>query len=204
MQDYKPNSHRFKEEQKKAAAEEKKIEKVVSNGSAKVKKKSELRKFTSAFVAEDVSSVKSHVISDVIIPAAKKLIYDIVKDGIDMLLYGTTGGGSGTRTSGSKVSYSKMYDDPRDRRPSTSAAKSRFDFDDIIFGSRGEAEAVRAQMQEVIERYGFVTVADMYDMADLTQPYTSNKYGWINISTAEVERVRDGYVIKLPRAVPID
>lgn len=204
MQDYKPNSHRFKEEQKKKAAEEKerKIEKVVSNGSAKIKKKSELSKFTSAFISEDVSNVKSHVVSDVIIPAAKKLIYDIVKDGIDMLLYGTSGN-SGRSTVGSKVSYSKMYDDPRDRRSSTTS-KSRFDFDDLVFESRGVAEAVRAQMQEVIERYGFVTVADMYDMADVTQPYTSNKYGWINISSSEIVRIRDGYIIKLPKPAPID
>lgn len=204
MQDYKPNSHRFKEEQKKAAVEEKKIEKVVSGGAAKVKKKSELQKFTKAFISEDVSSVKSHVISDVIIPAAKKLIYDIVKDGIDMLLYGASGGGSTRNTTGSKVSYSKMYDDPRDRRGNQTSSKTRFDFDDIIFPSRGVAEAVLVQMQEVIDRYGFVTVADMYDMADITQPYTSNKYGWINVSTAEVSRVRDGYIIKLPRAVPLD
>lgn len=203
MQDYKPNSHRFKEEQRKAAAEEKKIEKVASGGTAKVKKKSELRKFANSFISEDVSSVKSHVVSDVIIPAAKKLVYDIVKDGIDMLLYGASGGSSGKTTTGSKVSYSKFYDDPRDRR-STSTTKTRFDFDDIVFDSRGVAEAVLAQMQEVIDRYGFVTVADMYDMADLTQPYTSNKYGWINVNSAEVVRIREGYIIKLPKAAPID
>jgi hypothetical protein len=44
----------------------------------------------------------------------------------------------------------------------------------------------------------------MYDMADLTAPFTGNKYGWTDIRGASVERVYDGYIIKLPRAMPIE
>jgi hypothetical protein len=50
-----------------------------------------------------------------------------------------------------------------------------------------------------------VTVADMYDMADSTAPYTSNRYGWTSLRTAEVKRVQGGYyIIDLPKAAPID
>ena len=49
-----------------------------------------------------------------------------------------------------------------------------------------------------------VTVADMYDMADVPAPFTSSKYGWTNISRAETKRVRDGYILELPKAMPID
>ena len=74
----------------------------------------------------------------------------------------------------------------------------------MIFESRGEAEAALSKMDEVIDVYGTVSVADLYDMCDLTAPYTSNRYGWSNIQTAEVARLRDGgYVLKLPRALPI-
>ena len=59
-------------------------------------------------------------------------------------------------------------------------------------------------MVDLIDTYGFVTVADMYDMAGLQAPYTSNKYGWTNIRTAETVRGRDGYMLKLPKAMPID
>ena len=59
-------------------------------------------------------------------------------------------------------------------------------------------------MVEIIDNYGFVTVADMYDMVDLTAPYTAAKYGWTNIRTAEVIRGRDGYMLKLPKAMPVD
>lgn len=204
MNDYTPNSHRYKEEKKAAANEEKKIEKVV-HGTAKTKKKSEISKLADVFISEDVSNVKSYVLMDVLVPAIKKAISDIVTNGIDMILYGE----SGRRRSGgstSRVSYRNYYDQRSDdRRPEDRATtRSRFDFDEIVFQSRGEAEAVRDQMDDLIDRYGVVTVADMYDMADLTQPYTSNRYGWTNIRSATVERVRDGYVIRLPKAKPID
>ena len=198
VDNYTPNSHRFKEEQKQAA-EKKEIKKVIS-GTAKPKT-NEFRKFTNIFISEDVKNVKEYILMDVLVPTIKKTILGA----IDMILNGGSSSYSG-RSSTSKVSYRKYYDDPRDdRRSSNATVRTRFDYDDISFPSRGEAEAVREEMNNVIERYGFVTVADMYDMAGLSQPFTSNKYGWTNIRSAEVVRVGGGeYVIKLPKALPID
>lgn len=202
MAEYLPASHKYREEQQKAASE-KKIEKVVK-GSVSTKKRSELRKISDVFISEDAQNVKSYIVMDVLIPAAKKAISDVVTNGIDMILYGSTGH-SKKKSGTSKVSYRSYYDDPRDDRRSGSASvRTRFDYDDIVFESRGEAEAVLTEMEHVIERYGFVTVADMYDMAELSQPYTSNKYGWMNLRNAEVVRDRQGYIIKLPKALPID
>ena len=48
MEEYKPNSHKSKEEQQ-TAPPEKKVEKVVS-GSVKSRKKSEIQKFANVFV----------------------------------------------------------------------------------------------------------------------------------------------------------
>lgn len=194
---FKPNSHRYKEEQKNASSE-RKIEKVVS-GNVKTKKKSETSKLRDVFIAEDVSNVKSYIFMDVLVPAIKNAIVDIVTDGVNMI-FGTKG--KTKAYSSNYVSYrdySRRDDRVRNVRPS-----NRFNYDDLIFESRGEAEAVRDQMDAMIERYGFVTIADMYDMADLSAPYTSNKYGWTNLRNADVVRVREGYIIKLPRALPID
>ena len=200
----KPNSHKYKEEQKAAKKEEKQVSKVVS-GSVKTKKKGAAGKMADVFISEDVSNVKNYIFMDVLVPAIKKAISDIVRDGIDMILYGESGR-SKRSSSSSKVSYSTYYDsDRRDSRARTSnSGKVRFDFEDIVFETRKDAEDVREQMEELIEHYGTVSVADMYDMAGLTAPYTSNKYGWMNIRTAEPIRVRDGYILKLPRPMPID
>lgn len=203
MADYQPNSHKSKELAATAKTEERRVQKVVS-GKAKTKKNG-ARKLTDIFISEDAGNVKSYIFMDVLVPAIKKAISDIVTDGIDMILYGGSGGGKKSKSS-SRVSYRSYYDDRRDDRRDRDRFESRgrFDYDDIVFESRGEAELVREQMVELIERYGFVTVADMYDMADLTAPYTANKYGWTNIRNAEAVRVRDGYILKLPKAMPID
>ena len=199
MDDYKPNSYKYKEQQK-ALASDKKIEKVVK-GTVKTRKRNGVTKLKDVFVNEDTKNVKSYIFRDVFVPAIKKLLYDIVNDGASMLLFGNTSTGR-KKTIGSNVSYRQFYDTKVEDRRSVSS--SRFDYDDLIFESRGEAEAALSKMGEVIDVYGTVSVADLYDMCDLTAPYTSNRYGWSNIQTAEVARLRDGgYVLKLPRALPI-
>ena len=201
--EYKPNSYRSKAEQAETPEDKKRVEKVVT-GNVKTKKKNEISKFASIFVSEDIQNVKTYVFSDVLVPAIKKAISDVITNGIDMLLYGGTGKGSRGSAS-SKVSYRSFYDKRDDSRSvGRVSAGSRFDFDDLIFESRGDAEMVRDQLDEMIDRYGVATVADYYDAANITAPYTSNKYGWTNIRNAEVQRVRDGYVLRLPRAMPID
>ena len=59
-------------------------------------------------------------------------------------------------------------------------------------------------MDDILEKYGMVSVADLYDLVGVTGNYTDNKYGWTNLSNAEIVRVRDGYQIKLPRARVLD
>ena len=59
-------------------------------------------------------------------------------------------------------------------------------------------------MDELIETYGIVSVADLYDLVGKSCNYTDNKYGWTNIRNAEPVRVRDGYLLKMPKAGPID
>lgn len=198
MKEYQSNSHKSKVD---GEAKEKRVKKVV-NGNVKTKS-NEKRKLLNTFISEDASNVKSYVLIDVLIPAVKKAISDIVTDGIDMILYGETGGSK--RKSGNKISYRSYYDDKQEGRHERKPRYGgRFDYDDLVFDSRAECEAVREQMVDVIDSYGFVTVADMYDMADIPAPYTSSKYGWTNIRTAETIRVKDGYVLKLPKAMPID
>lgn len=203
MREYQPNSHKSKEEAKTSEivpSEKKKVQKVVSG---KVKTKSnEKRKLASMFISEDATNVKSYIIFDVLVPTIKKTVFDVVTDSLDMILNGGTSGKK--HKSGNKISYRSYYDDKREERDGGYRARNRFDYDDLIFDSRSECEAVREQMVDLIDAYGFVTVADMYDMADIPAPYTSNKYGWTNIRTAETVRVRDGYVLKLPKAMPID
>jgi hypothetical protein len=181
----------------------KKVEKIVS-GTVKSKKKNDIRKFADIFVSEDFGNVKSYILLDVLVPAIKKAVLDIVTNGVDMLLYGETGHTKRNSTA-SKVSYRSYYDKENDRRNYASIrTKSGYNYDDIILDSRGEAEDVLSRMDELISAYGLVSVADLYDLVGVTGNYTDNKYGWTDIRSVSVIRVRDGYMLKLPKALPLN
>lgn len=209
LTEYKSNSHKSRAEKTaNKDISEKNITKVV-RGNAKTKENT-ARKFAGMFVSEDASNVKSYIMMDVLVPAIKKAVSDIVIDGIGMILYGKAKGDNRSRSN--IISYRSCYDDRdyergsrgRHDRDREENQNGRFDYEDIVFETRGDAEAVREQMLDTLDRYGMVTVADVYDLSGLTAPYTASKYGWFNIRTSEVTRVRDGYILKLPKAMPID
>lgn len=202
--DYTPNSHKFKSEQQAAPVEKKKVDKVIT-GTA-TRKPDAARKFTSLFAPGDMSSIKEYLIMDVIVPATKKMISEIVRNGIDMLMYGESGRGKTYTGSSDKVSYRSYYGS-NDNRNNNSGTKVRsvFDYDNVVIPTRQEAEEVIRRMDEIVEVYGMVSVADLYDLCGVTDHnYMNAKYGWMNIRTAEAVRVANGYILKLPRAMPLD
>lgn len=199
------NSHKARSEKKEKELQtqpEKRVEKVIK-GKAKVKK-NEMRKLTDVFISEDVSNVKNYIFMDVIVPAVKKAIYDLVVGTLDMSLYGGRGGG-GKRPTADKVSYRDYNSVSRrdERTYNSNRTASGYSYDDIVVDTRGEAETVLMRMDEIMEEYESVRVADLYDLVGVTGNYTDNNYGWTNIRNAEVIKVRDGYKIKMPRAIPL-
>lgn len=202
MEEFKSNSHKSKEGQSTESIPEKKVEKVVS-GVVRSKKKGEIQKFADVFISEDAQNVKSYILMEVLVPAIKKAISDIVTNGIDMVLYGETGR-SGKRGASSKVSYRSYYENNNRREANPNRVRNSYDYDDIIFDNRGEAERVLSSMDDVISTYGVVSVNDYYDLCGLDGNYTGQKYGWTDIRNAQVMHIRDGYVIKLPKALPIN
>lgn len=211
MENYKPNSHKYKAEQKEKAdtEEKKKIEKVVTGG-VKVRKKSPARKFTDIFVSDDVSNVKSYILMDVVVPTVKKLIFDTIRDGAEMLIYGearrSDRNGNRYRT-GNYVSYDRFSDRySRDYRPSDSrrSRETRISPFNYVLESRTDAENVLMDLRGVIDTYGVAKISDLTEMLDITGEYTDNRYGWTNLDNARVSRDREGWILDLPKAKPID
>lgn len=186
--------------------QEKEIKQVV-NSPAKTRKKSEARKFADSFIAEDAGNVGSYILKDVLIPSAKKLIADITKNAIDMFLYGDTD--RPKKRSGSRISYRDYYDDRdrdrRDDRRSSSRSRSSLEYDEIVLDTRGEAELVLDELDRIIARYQFASVADLYEIAGIdNNNYTLHRYGWSSLRSATIKRIRDGYLLVMPKAMPID
>ena len=203
MAEYTNNSFKAKEE-KKDKKERTEKQAVVSK-TPKTRKKSEIQKAAGLFISEDASTVKEHLIQDVVIPTAKDLIVNVITDAVNIIFWGSTRRKSG---SGTRIGYASRFDevrDPRDRDRDRRRDRTAIEYDDIIFDNRGDAEAVLANMDACLEQYGTVTVLDLFDFAGVTtHNYMADRYGWKNLSNAEVRRIRDGFIIDLPRAFPID
>lgn len=203
IKEYKPNSHKSKAEAK--AAEEKR-EKIAAVAKAKVVTKKK-NKLLSSFISDDAVSIKDYIVDEFLIPLVQKTICDIFEEIPKTIFYGKSGR---RRSSNSdRVSYTKYSSrrdrdrDYRDRDRDSYRRTDIFDSTDIVFDSRGEAEKVLAVMDEIMQEYEIVRVADLYDLAGVSCDFPANDYGWTNIRNARVVHVRDGWVIEMPRAVSI-
>lgn len=177
--------------------------KIVAKANGTLKKKSEVGKFANVFLAGDIASAKSYIIEDVLIPTIKKAVSEVVRNGIDILLYGEAGRNNSSRTNASKVSYTNYYNSSNSSRSNYGGSSNNYSYDDIIFPSRGDAELVLDGLNDIIQQYGFASIADLYELANITTgKYTDNNYGWCEILTVSPARVPEGYILRLPRVVP--
>lgn len=75
---------------------------------------------------------------------------------------------------------------------------------ELIFKSRKEALETLETLNDLIEQYGFVTRADLYELAGITGNFTDNKYGWINLYDAHIKLTKYGYSLRLPQVKVIN
>lgn len=187
----------------------------IVEGRVIVRKKSPFSKLRTLFSAEDAQSVGSYVMYEVMVPALKNLINDMVSNGIERALWGEISVRSSRRESGGgpKTNYRSAYqgnsrterhtrNEPR--RELSQRSRSEFDFRDIILDSRGEAEDVILGLSERLDRYDMVKVADLYQMCNITPEFTDENWGWFDLEGAKIVPDRSGYRLRMPRPEPLD
>lgn len=193
----------------KVKVEKKKVERL-TKGRVVKRKKSLGKKFAESFVGEEVGSVSDYIVNDILIPAAKNTILDMVagvtgifKDGIETMFFGSASprrtGYNGRPT---VINYSGISTGRERSRPSIN--RTTHSVDDIVLASKGEAEEVLSALVDLTIDYGMASVADLYDMVGVNGSFTDHKYGWTDLSNASTSRVRDGYLLNLPRVHVLD
>ena len=205
---YPSNSHKSKANAE-ASSVEKKVDKPITSQASR-KKKGAARKFTDTFLAEDAHNVGEFVLTDVIIPLFKDLCFNALSTAASIVLFGERGM-STRRPTADRYSYGgnrgyTNYNRASERRdrPQPIRPRNTYSYDDICLATRGEADAVLYRMDELIDQYGQVSIGDLYDLVDITGSFTDYKYGWTDLRTADAVRTRDGYLLKLPRAIALD
>lgn len=176
-----------------------------------IKKKSFTRSIAEALVGDTTENVSGYILHDVLIPAAKNTIQEMVQSGIEMLLFGERRSKSRDRDRGStKISYGSYYRDREDSRRERPRARSRdkFDLSEIYFRDGRDADDVLRNLCDALEEYEQVTVADYFDFAGIEgASWAHQKYGWDDnndLRDARCTHTRNGWQILLPDPTPLD
>lgn len=172
------------------------------------KKRSLSQRFADAFLGENITDVKHYILSVAVIPTAKRMICDLLRDIPQLIFFKTTYSGGYYQNqpwnNPNQMPYNKislgniqpktnMYGQPTQQT-------QNYMFDDIILSSYAEAEAMRDQMLDRIDLYGYVTVAEVNGMMRVPSANATDwNYGWRNLSSCEIRQVRGGWMLMLPR-----
>ena len=174
---------------------------AVAQGTKVSKSKSKARQIAEIFVGGDLKETAEHVRDDVAIPALKNFLYDSLSEGLQRILWGETRNDRRRNsTHRDYVGYSRRA---REQRPTqqASARHSRVaqGFDDVVLATRTEAESVLSRMYDLIENYNMVTVAEFYSLVGISAEFTDENWGWRDLRSANIQHIRDGFRINLPK-----
>jgi hypothetical protein len=169
----------------KGGSSDKKLKRITS-GEVRTRKRSVRKQFQEAFVVGDMRTATEYMLFEVALPSMRDAVVDSLIGGIERLF---TGDGrrrsAGPSPSGSApyVNYGKCSDEGRGllaspKRGMSSQGRARHNFSEIVLSTRAEAEEVIDQMFEVIERWGEVSVADLYELLGVAADHTDQKWGW--------------------------
>jgi hypothetical protein len=208
--DYQGNSKKQKEEAKdNQDAPKKDLEKVVS-GEVIQRPQSLGAKFKNVFFGGDISSARTYVISEVLLPAIRNLVVESISKGADRLIYGENAHRRRSPTGyTSRVQYNNpIYragggplpgrTGPPNQNPTERWMSGNKTFDDIIVGSKEDADMLVENLINVVDMYEVVSVAYHYELSGLPSSPIDNKWGWTNLASIDVRQVREGWRIGFP------
>lgn len=195
------NSKKSRETPEASEAAPPKDIKQLVDSEVKLKEKGLGHKFKRVFFGGEFKSAARYIVGDVLLPAARNAVVDATTKGIERMVYGEEPRRSPRGPHGfGHVQYNRpgsvMVPDqpPRNFQPRTPARESKL----AIFGVRSEAEGVLDYMNEIVSQYGVVSVADMNVICGHPSAAVDNKWGWSNLTGANVRQTREGYVLEFP------
>lgn len=188
---------------KEVSQDTKKIDYTAPKGKVTLKK-SKMNSLGKSVIQGSITDAITLAFTELIIPAGRDLLFNVVTSVSQTLIYGESEPPS-TSNGVNRIPYSSISNYNRVGRPTSRVQKIRQRPEDgFIFERKSDADTIIEELREACDSFGVVTVQALYEICDKTAPYTANKYGWMNLDDARVERTRDGYVLKLPRSMPLD
>lgn len=216
MQDFPGNSQKAKarsETPTPPSAGRPKVERVTS-GQAEYRKPGLGRKFKETFIGGSARDAAEGMITDVIIPTVRDMIFEAVESGFHRLIYGDSGRGRRGAPPSSyanvgKFNYAGISRSAPTPQPNTGMisrrSRARHDFGEIIIDSRPEANEVIDSLFEILSQYGSVPVSTLYELTGIVSSHVDHTWGWTSLQGAKARRQGDGrFVLDLPEPQKLD
>lgn len=202
LENYPSNSVSAKAEKKEEPAVEKK-EAVVTQPAKKAKKKFG-KKIIDAFFPERTTDLKEYLVCDVVIPAVKAATWDLFTKGLNILLYDKTdgvrpGGGSSNFEQSNYLRYWTGTGSKAKAAQVARAVNKPYGCEDALLVSKNDCLKVLACLQQTIDEFGMVSVAEYNERVGFPTTTVDRNYGWFDIQRADWTETRDGFVLHMPK-----
>lgn len=202
---------------KQVEAERPKLSATIQGG-VSLKRKTPGQRFSETFLNNgDLKTVGGTIMSDVIVPAIKEMIFNGFRDALSMLLWGDVRQSRSSLKSGGGIvrdytSYNSIVSSrPRDRvRTDSAGYLDTPRYNNLVFEIRGDAENILFNMRDYINTYDDIQIVKLYELVEeqtgIQIPMTSQdaKFGWSDLTNATVRQVRGGYLLELPNPIVLE
>jgi hypothetical protein len=187
------------------------LEKVVT-GKVMRKKKSFAARLKATFFSNSdgagvVESTLSYVFVEVIVPAIQDIVINSITQGIEKAIHGevrspgrpSTRGSAGARhhTAYNRPTISYGPAATRPTRPPIHQPSSE-EIDDVVVDTLVDAQFIAERLCDTVENYHVASVARLNELLGTSSTPTDHRWGWTDLSTLSIRRVRHGYRIVLP------
>lgn len=192
-----------------------KLDAVVKKGTVTQKKPNVFKRTARSMVADDVQNVGDFVVTDILVPALRNLLYDVIVGGAGRTIFGTAqarrpgmspglfGTAQNLKTAYHTASNPNASNAPPAPAGMSKQAQARFDFSEISLSDHSEAFTIVEMLKMRVSEFGTASVADLYDLLGHTGAFTDQNWGWTDLSAAGVRQQRTGFVLDLPHPVPL-
>lgn len=163
-------------------------------------------KMAEAFLSEDTKTVKEYAIWDVLVPAIKNGIADLIIGGVQMMLFGSPNTGRATgrsRDTRSHVNYGSYYVSNA-TRSNERVRNGSYSYPLVEVDSMNDVTDIIDSMNELIVKYGEASVQDLLALADIPSNFNDSNWGWTDARDFHYRRNGRSYILDFAAPVHLD
>lgn len=187
----------------------KKAEPVIPKGTAQRVKRPASKRFMNFVIAENPKELAKDVGRNLVVPRLKASFEEAFNSFLAGLLWNNAaqrpGNGivRGTVLNPNQTVYGGVVNGGVSPQQLAAAAVPTrpSGYQDVKVPTQQFAEALLARLYQDLNEYRMVSIADLYEAANMPTEPQDHKMGWYSLEGAHIEIVRDGFVLALPRPI---